>query len=206
MHPLVAVAAIVLLTGCRPPEPSAHPAPLLTSLPQVLIDTSTRFGVVIERSAPDSTAWRLLLVAEATYPSRDSVLRAFGGTAAERRALERETGLWWVSSFDGTRIPFAITASAVEYYLSRSQELRGNQRFISLSRLQYRATISFHADFALDGIRYSNAYVAELRLGWSQYCGSLCALYVTKQRTVVLTPSGVVLRVKGDGVEPVLVS
>src|SRR5262245_61737814 len=75
--------------------------------------------VTIVRRFADQKEEKLLQIAEATYPTEDQIKKAPNGLA------ERPTGskrAWWCNSFDGVRIPYAITKSAVTYYLDVSAE------------------------------------------------------------------------------------
>ena len=181
-------------------------------LPTVAVDTAGPFKVLILRKAEDSTSLHLLEVAEATFPPRREVLAAFAGTPQERSVLRREPDLWWYSA-SGTRVPYAVTGAAVRYYLGRLAELRRvaesespRSGAASRSAVVYRASIDRREHYEIEGQVFAGVYVAQMRLSWTEYCGSLCAVMIYHERTVVLNAAGVVLLVVGDGPQGELVS
>lgn len=191
-----AVTSLLLATivlGCSDdvlaPGPAVRPPaapPAVDSLPRELIDTAGTYDIVIQRTVdarvPGDPA-RFLIAAEAQPPTNG--------------------GAWWVRTFDGIRIPQAITRDAVVYYLDLSRafqsgDFSGSIQQIS-SRFTYRADLTWQESYSLDGRSYRNVLVATMDLSWSNYCGSLCALSFSKRRVVVMDPRGTILRVSGDG-------
>lgn len=170
------------------------------------------FQIDVHRAFRSAEEGRLLKIAEATYPPRDSVLAAIPRAHFKLGAAPDETYLWWSSSFDGVRIPYAITADAVQYYLDLTESFRRGDFSQShgirmdSSRFRYTATIEKRPEFQREGRSFRDVYVAELKLQWSDDCGSLCDLWIDKDRIVVLNPAGVVLAVFRDGNAPIVVS
>jgi hypothetical protein len=193
--------------GSAPPQPEVpgyeiSPRDLATPLASQA-DTAGPFRVLIDRRAPTASAERLLQVAEATYPPHHAVL-----AASDRRLSRADSAavdLWWSTTFDGVRQPYAITNAAVRYYSALTEAYRrGEARQagsipMRSNSLTYRATIERRPQFQLEGKTFRDVYVASLSLSWHSYCGPLCAQAVSKQRVVVLTPSGRLVAVSGDG-------
>jgi hypothetical protein len=140
-----------------------------------------------------------MLVAENTYPSRDSVIAANRGARFRAPPIaESDSLVWWWSQSHGIMIPYAITTDAVQYYLARVERYReGHSR--SQVRFRYianveRADVLEHGDHA-----YANVHVVRMHLYWWHSCGELCGLSFGRERTVVVAESGEVLFVDGDG-------
>src|SRR5262245_4350321 len=162
------------------------------------------FTYSVIRGAPDSTAAHLLRIAEATYPPRDLLVRIAAARGYEVGSDSARTPLWWCSGIGVSRIPYAITAGALNHYLELTDRFRrkvflgAGTRPLFWSELTYRATISFRDTFVLEGQTYSGAYVADLKLLWSYDDGTFVPS-TEAHRVVVLAPSGEVLGVVGDG-------
>jgi hypothetical protein len=98
---------------------------------------------------------------------------------------------WWVGSFDGVFIPFAITGEALGYYAGLSQALReghpeayGTQPW-KRSSFSYFAEVEHHELFEYENERFANVAVVKMKLGWSSWSGNLCALGFGGKRLVV---------------------
>lgn len=185
---------------------------LALSLPSAISDTSGDYRILIERTYGNSEEERLLRIAEALYPPRDTLEAAIGRAHFKLKDVPNEKDLWWASSFDGIRLPYAITGRAVHYYLDLIHSFkRGDFEGSNGIRMQdasfrYTATIDRQVVFEGPGLRLEDVYVARLRLSWSNYCGPLCALGFQQDRVVVLSPEGEVLWVSGDRQSSALVS
>jgi hypothetical protein len=173
------------------------------------LNRSGQHKVKISRHFDNEKEERLLRIAEAAYP-RDREIRQ-----NSRIRIEQPPGnerLWWCSSFDGVRIPYAITKSAVAYYLEVSEEFgKKNPREpfwtrMSDSSLTYSARLLHKESYRVGKSVFRNVYLVSMELEWSQYCGSLCAMAFKTSRTVVLTETGVVLFIENDRCAPYIVS
>jgi hypothetical protein len=172
------------------------------------LNRSGPHGVTIRRRFADQKEERILQIAEATYPTGIKVKEGFDSRGG-RVGINR---LWWCDSFDGVRIPFAITKSAVDYYLDVSTEFGKEKPKDSFwpnmksSELLYSASVSRKATYRVGKSNLKNVYVVSMDLAWSQYCGPLCAMIFSATRNVVLNEEGKVLAVENDTCVPFLVS
>ncbi|MCC6697804.1 MAG: hypothetical protein IT365_19410 [Candidatus Hydrogenedentes bacterium] len=171
-----------------------------------------RYSAKIVRHYKDEKELRLLRIAESVYPSRQRVMDA-RATAHFKETQEPPAGedLWWTSSFDGVRIPYTITGSALLYYCERVRDFR--TRAASTGRaaeqscvMSYVGDISHQKQAEIEGKRFTDCYVVSMKLEWSWFCGDLCGLWFTKERTVVLDAEGTVLAVFKDGPADFIVS
>jgi hypothetical protein len=162
------------------------------------------FTYTIRRGFPDSTAARLLGIAEAVYPPRDLLVRLAVEKGSEMGPDSAGVPLWWYSGVGARRIPYAVTAGALAHYLNLTQLYRARAfreagtRPLFLSELLYRATIAERDSFTLRGVTYAGAYVASLTLDWTYDDGTFLPL-TEAHRVVVLSPDGAVLAIEGDG-------
>jgi hypothetical protein len=170
------------------------------------------FNANVNRSFRNLDEERLIRIAEETYPPAEAVL-AIARSGPRYEALSRERRLWWYDTFDGVRIPYAVTMDAVRYYLGLTQALgRGDSTQtagipMKRSLFSYSARISDRAaTYSRDGRVFKDVFVVEMGLKWSNYCGSLCACSFSLNRTVLIRPDGTVLCVFGDQKPMVIVS
>jgi hypothetical protein len=116
---------------------------------------------------------------------------------------------WWTTC--DPRLPYALTASAVRYYLDWIAALRRGQtpsrrRPLTSGRVRYESSGRWEADFHVAGERFADVYVARMQMEVHVSCGELCGWFFKKERLVVLSRAGDVLAVTGDGRTPVAVS
>lgn len=177
-------------------------------------DTATKaFVATVHREFRDPAEERLLRIAEETYPPPKAIA-SIANDRIYRKSLLREKWLWWYGDFDGVRLPYAVTTDAVRYYLGLTQALgRGESSKAHVirmkrSRFSYSARVSAGPTktFSREGQVFENVYIVEMRLEWSNYCGSLCACDFHLERTVVLRADGTVVCVFGDRKPMVVVS
>jgi hypothetical protein len=194
MAALFSTASAVCLLGC-PPGPTRT------------------YDVQIERNFATLEEEVLIQIAEASHPAREDVAAVYpAGTKPE----DLPEHVWWYYKEFGSslRLPYAITADAIEYY---KQLVLGHQAYYlqhraSLSpeggeQFYYIANIHFFANFEDEhGETYSNVYVVSMALGWNYSSGPDTGAGFDQDRAVVLTPSGEVLHVQGDGRARVFVS
>ena len=170
------------------------------------------FVADVHRSFRTADEERLIRIAEETYPPVDAVV-AVAESHPGGHAPPAEERLWWYGEFDGVRLPYAVTLDAVRYYLGLTQALgRGDTTRthgirMKHSEFSYSAGISRHpSTYSRDGRVFRDVYVVEMRLNWSDYCGSECACGFSLDRTVVLRRDGTILCVFGDREPMVVVS
>jgi carboxypeptidase family protein len=159
------------------------------------------FVATVRREFRSPNEERLLRIAEETYPPTKAVA-SLADERTDHRALLKEKRLWWFGEFDGVRLPYAVTLGAVRYYLGLTQAMgRGERVPFRKKRIQfsYLASVSSSPDtVSMEGRAYGGVYVVKMSLEWSDYCGSLCALYFRLDRTVLLRPDGTVVGIFGD--------
>lgn len=192
----LAVFAAVLIGGCSAQVPApAAPGPL----PEVL-QQDAPFQVDIQRTTADSTAARLLRIAELVPPQTDTPTPD-----------SEVTMNWWSTYFDGVRVAQAVTEDAVRYYMQLIEDFgRGdfsgaNGIPMQSASFRYHAMIEPHQAYRYAGHGFEDVYVAHLQLQWSNLCGSLCAMQFESERRVVLTREGEVLGVFGDNDPPAVI-
>ncbi len=178
-----------------------------------VVEEEGEFHLKILRSYGDDKEGKLLLLAETAQPPRDDVIAAIQpGAGAQSIGAEVGQPLWWYASFDGIRVPWAVTSDAIAYYVGVIDSFREGDFGPSAGVAMQKAALTYEADIKrvshieMEGKAFDDVYVAHLVLGWSQYCGSECAMAFFKERTVVLTDSGNVLAIFGDGKTKYVVS
>jgi hypothetical protein len=114
---------------------------------------------------------------------------------------------WWFDSFDNTWVPFAVTGAAVDYYLARLRDIAAGRGEFTYAQGEPadRGTLKYTAIVRPDSSN-GGAYVVELRLDWSYWCGVLCGIWFTQTRTVSFDRSGAVVGISGDRRPSVIVS
>jgi hypothetical protein len=142
----------------------------------------------------------------------ESILRDLQPWYPELPPNPENEEIWWFASFDGVRIPYALTRASVAYYLRLTEAFRTGD-FDSVgtfpmqsSSVEYTATINRRPDFVYEGNHFEDVYVVEMDLSWSDVCGNLCGLWFSKKRVVVLSLDGNLRAVFGDGVTTFMVS
>jgi hypothetical protein len=203
---LACVAAIVDAAPARGVPPGYYVDPIQAAAPRpAQSDEATgEFTYSIRRGFADSTAARLLGIAEATYPARETLVRIASENAYEMGSDTARADLWWCKGPGESRIPYAVTAGALSHYLNLAQLYRERKfreagtRPVFWSELAYRATIAHREQYTLERVEYRDVYVAQLMLAWTYDDGTFTP-YTEGHRVVVLTPSGDVLAVDGDG-------
>lgn len=205
MRRSLAITFICLLCSCAGTQTRSQDSPTWFSKEDYAIQLPADFSqdgnykIEIHRTFKNSREEKLLRIAEATYPNRERVLEAASGFRGGKYFEPSPEPLWWYDNFDYTRILYSITAAAVKYYWDMSEKF-------TRTSLDYRADINYHKQYAFGGQTYKRVYVAVMHLDWSCYCGVMCGVYLNKDRTVILSRSGKVLRVEGDQAEPYAVS
>ena len=190
------------LPSCTVPDPALPFLGATRSLPDSL-DVGGSHHVRIRRVALTADERRALEAAERADPPRDSVLAAM--RQRSQVTAPTEPRLWWASGPGAVRWPYAITDAAVRYYLAVGSAFRAGDfrethglRMTS-TRLRYTATVERQAEVILQERGFRDVYVVRLQLGWSEFCGDMCAKSLSAERTVIVSPAGEVLLIDGDG-------
>lgn len=195
---LVVIGLILLNIGCA----SSREVQVLQKPIDPEVNQPHRIEVI--RLFNNKAELELLKKAEATFPKREEILNFIKKTPSKRRSTSStEENLWWYDEFDGTRLPYAITESAVTYYQQKIEEFRigkfSKNITILNSSFKYIANIKYQQEFIHEQHKYKDVYVVTMDLNWRQYCGQLCAMTFQKKRMVVLKGTGEVLGVFFDG-------
>ena len=206
LAPAICAAAVVVATPVQGAVPGYYvdSVQAFTPRPIEVEETSGEFTCSIRRTFPDSTGARLLGIAEAAYPSRETLIRIALDNAYEMGSDTSRAPLWWCQGPAESRIPYAVTAGALSHYLKLTELYRermfrrAGTRPIYWSELAYRATIARREQFTLGSVEYHDVYVAQLTLAWVYDDGTFTP-YTQGHRVVVLGPTGEILAVEGDG-------
>jgi hypothetical protein len=171
------------------------------------------YSKTIERIYSDTFEANLIDKAEKYYPPREDVLEmVWEGVEIP------ETDYWHYDQFDGVALPILITREAISYYSAFIDSLNANsgENFFLSANFEYKAEVAYYDTYTppdqnaegnpVETEDFNSVYVVHLQLKWSDYCGSLCALWINKERFVVFDKSGNLIKVFLDGVAPVLVS
>jgi hypothetical protein len=175
------------------------------------------YAVLIERKGPR----RYLRMAETVLPAREVVVAAIAETHFRLWEEPSDSDLWWTGWADGVRLPYAVNALAVSYYLDASKALRrrdfsgiqspdaapGDEPFrLESSEFTYRANATYYDHYDRDGQDFRNVFVAQLGLSWRASPGLGVGMAFTLGRVVVMDADGGVVAVFGDEVAGVIIS
>lgn len=165
----------------------------------------SRFAVNVERDFDTAEEALLIGVAEAAYPPREEVAALADAHGVDPASLPEE-GLWWYDTQQDIRIPYAITAEAIDYYADKVEESRDLARVLRPrygmrmnASLDYFATIAYHSSYQHGGQTFTGVFAVEMSLDWEYQTRPLSTMHFGKERVVILTPAGEVLAVFGDG-------
>lgn len=153
----------------------------------------------VQRVHGDKKQEAMIAAAEAAQPDPKALREA----AAEAKTAVVDHQWWYKMELD-TRIPFAITGDAVEYYLRRVEN-NGKQTFKRYmqpgSSVNYQASVAFHKEFTSGEKVFQNVHVVTLKLKFSQnfVTTQTEGMFFSKERVVVLDEAGKVLHITGDG-------
>lgn len=168
------------------------------------------FTKSVERISANNFEKNLIDAAEKYYPPREDVVIVAGTSKLEIP----QTKYWFYSVFDGVYIPYAITIDAIQYYSGLIDDFNSGKKetFFITAKFEYKAEVKFYNDFSVKSTEsqatdmYKSVYVVTMNLKWENYCGSLCALWINKERVVVFNQAGELIKVHFDGITPVAVS
>jgi hypothetical protein len=162
------------------------------------------YPILIKREYGSPDEEKLLAKAESLYknpePVASQLLKEWRYNAQESVVLPDGEPKWWTGPVDTVLGTDLVTTGAVLYYYNISQAFRNNQgklkensfTFFS-SSLKYEASIRKMDLYERAGRSFSNVYVANMTLTWAQVCGGLCGYGFTRNKIVVMSPSGEIL-------------
>ncbi len=218
---LVSIILASLAAGCGggTPAPAAPaPAPVVEPSEECGFTIADRshddgsFVIEIVRTFESGDQACLIGEAEAAWPERQEILDLIGDEKKQEHAGVTDGPLWWFRTFDGVRIPYAITEATLPYYLGLIEAFMAGDFSqaggitMKKATLKYSASVQHHESFAHEGRTFQDVDVVSLSLSWLQYCGGECAMGFGKERIVVFGPDGGILAVFGDGETPYIVS
>lgn len=128
-------------------------------------------------------------IAEAVAPRQDPLS---GGPAKGQPG--DEAARWWDRTFDGVRLPVALTGTAVDYFFDLQDDIRAGRVRTSVPVLSTHLEYSVRVFLSTSGVVH-----VDTDLEWAMACGDECALLLQKERSVALQRDGSVLSVEGDG-------
>ena len=155
--------------------------------------------ISIRREAADAAQKMMISTAEKTRPDAEALRKAMGDDPQPKDAFQ-----WWYREELGIRIPFAVTAEAVDYF-SKLVGDYGKQEFKRYvepsSSVDYHASVAFHLRFEHNGRKFADVHVVTLKLVFMQNFAATGTegMQFEKVRTVVLDANGKVLAIGGDG-------
>jgi len=208
LHATAILALLFLLGATRahasPPGYFVDSTQANAERPIDRVEADGDFTLSIHRRYEDPVGARLLAIAEATYPPRDSLVVIAIKRGFEVGSDSARTPLWWCDGLGVSRVPYAITAGALEHYMKLTESFRSHNfrgawtRNLFWTDLSYRASIAPRDEYHFQGGSVANVYVAEMNLSWGYDDGTFVPVSVA-HRIVVLARDGTVLDVEGDG-------
>lgn len=168
------------------------------------VEADGDFTLAVHRTYEGPLELRLLGIAEATYPPRDALIEHAIERGFEMGSDSARTPLWWCDGPGVTRVPYAVTAGALDHYMKLTDQFRRHNFWgawahgLSWTDLHYKATIGQQSEYALGDTSLTDVYVVEMNLTWSYDDGVFVPVSVA-HRVVVLKRDGSVLAVEGDG-------
>jgi len=176
---------------------------LLATIPSAN-SQATRYTILMKREYGSPDEEKLLAKAETLYKNPDRVdlelLKQWRYNAEPYVILPDGEPKWWSGPTSTIQAAELVSTGAVLYYYNISQTFRSNEgklnnnsfKFVS-STLKYEASIRKMDVYERSGKNFNNVYVANMTLTWGQFCGRLCAFGFTRNKIVVMSPSGEIL-------------
>jgi len=201
---LLAAPALPTRATAMPPGYFVASTQVTEDLPIDRVEDDGDFTLSIHRRYEDPVGARLLQVAEATYPCRDSLVIRAIERGTEVGSDSARTPLWWIDGLGVSRVPYAVTAGAIRHYVGLTEKFRRHNFWgawdhnLFWTELRYGASISHRDEYYAEGTTFTNVYVAEMNLAWGFDDGTFAPLSLA-HRIVVLSPDGGVVSVEGDG-------
>jgi hypothetical protein len=190
--------------GATPPGYFVDSTQATADRPRHLVVSDGDFTLSIHRSFDGPLAKRLLGIAEATYPSREVLMERAITRGMEIGSDSAHKPLWWCDGLGVSRIPYAVTAGALDFYQKLTEQFRRHNFWgawdhnLYWTDLTYTATIAPRAEYYVRRKALSEVFVVEMSLSWSFDDGTFVPESIAR-RIVVLSPDGTVLDVQGDG-------
>lgn len=184
----------------------AHAALRAGSRPTEWAASPDHHKVTIQREAADENEKKWILAAEKSQPDSAALLESI---RREGNDIKPQPDQWWNKETLGIRIPFAITADAVQYYSDLVKKY-GEQKLVRFaqpsSAFTYQAKVSKPASYEIDGKAVTNVTVVTMTLSFRQNFVATVAegFSFEKKREVVFDKEGKILHVQGDGDAKVL--
>jgi hypothetical protein len=186
---------VLLLAAAGPVSAAMTPDAKVKSWPA----NPARHEVLVKREGGDDAEKKMIAVAERAMADAEKLRKAIGDDAELK-----DKSQWWYGERLGIRVPFAITADAVDYYTKLVEDF-GKQTFKRYiepsSRLEYKASVKAHDEFKHGEKSFKDVHVVTLKLNFSQQFAATGTegMSFEKERTVVLDAGGKVLLIIGDG-------
>jgi len=179
----------------------ATAAPLAGARPTEWPASAERHTTSIQRAAANDAEKKLIAAAEKSPPNAAALLEAIRKEDDKTQPL---AGQWWNKEVCGIRIPFAITADAVDYYtqLVNGYAQKKLVRYAQpSSAFAYQTKAAQHDRYELDGKSFENITVVTLAMSFQQSFAATVAegFSFEKKREVVFDKDGKIIHVSGDG-------
>jgi hypothetical protein len=201
---LLAALAFAAPAHAMPPGYFVDSTQISADRPSRLDVSDGDFTLTITRSYDGPLAERLLGIAEATYPPREILLDRAITRGTEIGSDSTRTPLWWCDGLGVSRVPYAVTGGALDFYRRLTERFRRHDfrgawdHNLFWTDLNYKATIAPWADYYVEGKTLPEVFIVEMNLAWAFDDGTFVPQSVA-HRIVVLAPDGTVLEVQGDG-------
>jgi hypothetical protein len=180
------------------------PAQAAEGRPTDRVEADGDFTLSIHRRYEDPLGAHLLDIAEAVYPPRERLIGRAIDEGTEIGSDSARVPLWWCDGVGVSRVPYAVTAGALKHYAELTDRFRRHNfrgawdHNLFWTEFHYEASIVFHDHYYMEDSTASNVYVADMSLSWSYDDGTFVPVSLA-HRVVVLSPSGDVISVEGDG-------
>jgi hypothetical protein len=201
---LLAPAASAKHAATLPPGYYLDPAQAAEERPIDRVESDGDFTLSIHRKYQGPLEARLLGIAESIYPPRDRLVNRAIEDATEIGSDSTRAPLWWCDGVGVSRVPYAVTAGALEHYTDLTDRFRAHNfrgawdHNLFWTEFRYEASIELHGHYYMEDSTASNVYVAEMSLAWSYDDGTFVPVSLA-HRIVVLSRDGDVISVEGDG-------
>ena len=162
------------------------------------------YSVVIKREFCSPDEEKLLAKAESVYknpePVESDLLKQWRRYADPNEVLPDGQPKWWTAMPDVILSTELLTTEAVLYYVNITQTLRSKggklkekSNTFSHANLKYEASIKKMDAYERAGKSFKDVYVANMTMTWAQVCGNLCGYGFTRNKIVVMSPTGEIL-------------
>src|SRR5881296_674131 len=174
LHATAILALLFLLGATRahasPPGYFVDSTQANAERPIDRVEAEGDFTLSIHRRYEDPVGARLLAIAEATYPPRDSLVVIAIKRGFEVGSDSARTPLWWCDGLGVSRVPYAVTAGALEFYKNLTERFRHHNFWgawdhnLFWTDFVYKATIAPRAEYYVEGQRFPEVFVVEMNL------------------------------------------